>query len=130
MNLLFPFYPQLELNCQVMFRNYQRKTDMDEPPPVDFGGEGDDDKSSKRKNKDPLFARMEEEICRYGVKMEWLMIHRVLNHRWDNGVEKVHYVPCKSIKILQTRCGPNDVHGSSFCIDCLGVTTLSRHCRG
>lgn len=73
--------PQLELNCQVMFRNYQRKTDMDEPPPVDFGGEGDDDKSSKRKNKDPLIARMEEEICRYGVKMEWLMIHRVLNHR-------------------------------------------------
>lgn len=73
--------PQLELNCQVMFRNYQRKTDMDEPPPVDFGGEGDDDKSTKRKNKDPLIARMEEEICRYGVKMEWLMIHRVLNHR-------------------------------------------------
>lgn len=81
MNLLFAFHPQLELNCQVMFRNYQRKTDMDEPPPVDFGGEGDDDKSSKRKNKDPLIARMEEEICRYGVKMEWLMIHRVLNHR-------------------------------------------------
>lgn len=72
---------QLELNCQVMFRNYQRKTDMDEPPPADFGGEGDDDKSTKRKNKDPLFVHMEEEFCRYGVKMEWLMIHRVLNHR-------------------------------------------------
>lgn len=73
--------PQLELNCQVMFRNYQRKTDMDEPPPVDFGGEGDDDKSTKRKNKDPLFVHMEEEFYRYGVKMEWLMIHRILNHR-------------------------------------------------
>lgn len=72
---------QLELNCQVMFRNYQRKTDMDEPPPADFGGEGDDDKSTKRKNKDPLFVHMEEEFSRYGVKMEWLMIHRVLNHR-------------------------------------------------
>uniref|UniRef100_A0A674PEZ3 Chromodomain helicase DNA binding protein 4 n=1 Tax=Takifugu rubripes TaxID=31033 RepID=A0A674PEZ3_TAKRU len=82
---------QLELNCQVMFRNYQRKTDMDEPPPVDFGGEGDDDKSSKRKNKDPLFARMEEEICRYGVKMEWLMIHRVLNHSVDKK-NNVHYL--------------------------------------
>lgn len=73
--------PQLELNCQVMFRNYQRKTDMDEPPPVDFGGEGDDVKSTKRKNKDPLFVHMEEEFYRYGVKMEWLMIHRILNHR-------------------------------------------------
>uniref|UniRef100_H3CFF6 Chromodomain helicase DNA binding protein 4 n=1 Tax=Tetraodon nigroviridis TaxID=99883 RepID=H3CFF6_TETNG len=82
---------QLELNCQVMFRNYQRKTDMDEPPPVDFGGEGDDDKSTKRKNKDPLIARMEEEICRYGVKMEWLMIHRVLNHSVDKK-NNVHYL--------------------------------------
>lgn len=56
---------------------------MDEPPPVDFGGEGDDDKSTKRKNKDPLFVRMEEEFCRFGVKLEWLMIHRILNHRCD-----------------------------------------------
>uniref|UniRef100_A0A7N8Y5V8 Chromodomain helicase DNA binding protein 4b n=1 Tax=Mastacembelus armatus TaxID=205130 RepID=A0A7N8Y5V8_9TELE len=82
---------QLELNCQVMFRNYQRKTDMDEPPPVDFGGEGDDNKSTKRKNKDPLFVRMEEEICRFGVKMEWLMIHRILNHSVDKK-NNVHYL--------------------------------------
>uniref|UniRef100_A0A3P9CPN4 Chromodomain helicase DNA binding protein 4 n=1 Tax=Maylandia zebra TaxID=106582 RepID=A0A3P9CPN4_9CICH len=82
---------QLELNCQVMFRNYQRKTDMDEPPPADFGGEGDDDKSTKRKNKDPLFVHMEEEFSRYGVKMEWLMIHRVLNHSVDKK-NNVHYL--------------------------------------
>ncbi|XP_042345222.1 chromodomain-helicase-DNA-binding protein 4 isoform X3 [Plectropomus leopardus] len=82
---------QLELNCQVMFRNYQRKTDMDEPPPVDFGGEGDENKSTKRKNKDPLFIHMEEEFCRYGVKMEWLMIHRILNHSVDKK-NNVHYL--------------------------------------
>ncbi|XP_041843081.1 chromodomain-helicase-DNA-binding protein 4 isoform X4 [Melanotaenia boesemani] len=82
---------QLELNCQVMFRNYQRKTDMDEPPPVDFGGEGDDDKSTKRKHKDPLFVHMEEEFLRFGIKMEWLMIHRVLNHSVDKK-NNVHYL--------------------------------------
>uniref|UniRef100_A0A3Q2DMN4 Chromodomain helicase DNA binding protein 4 n=1 Tax=Cyprinodon variegatus TaxID=28743 RepID=A0A3Q2DMN4_CYPVA len=82
---------QLELNCQVMFRNYQRKTDMDEPPPVDFGGEGDDDKSSKRKNKDPLFVHMEEDFGRFGVKLEWLMIHRILNHSVDKK-NNVHYL--------------------------------------
>ncbi|XP_077381993.1 chromodomain-helicase-DNA-binding protein 4 isoform X3 [Festucalex cinctus] len=82
---------QLELNCQVMFRNYQRKTDMDDPPPVDFGGEGDDDKSTKRKNKDPLFVHMEAEFYRYGVKMEWLMIHRILNHSVDRK-GNVHYL--------------------------------------
>ncbi|XP_034030390.1 chromodomain-helicase-DNA-binding protein 4 isoform X2 [Thalassophryne amazonica] len=82
---------QLELNCQVMFRNYQRKTDMDEPPLVDFGGDGDDDKSTKRKNKDPLYVHMEEKYYRYGVKMEWLMIHRVLNHSVDRK-NNVHYL--------------------------------------
>uniref|UniRef100_A0AAV2MC76 DNA helicase n=1 Tax=Knipowitschia caucasica TaxID=637954 RepID=A0AAV2MC76_KNICA len=82
---------QLELNCQVMFRNYQRKTDMDEPPPVDFGGEGDDDKSTKRKNKDPLYVRMEEEFYRFGVKIEWLMVHRILNHSVDKK-NNVHYL--------------------------------------
>lgn len=54
---------------------------MDEPPPIDFG-EGEEDKSVKRKNKDPMYARLEEKYLRFGIKMEWLMIHRILNHRW------------------------------------------------
>lgn len=54
---------------------------MDEPPPIDFG-EGEEDKSMKRKNKDPMYAQLEEKYLRFGVKMEWLMIHRILNHRW------------------------------------------------
>ncbi|XP_074930248.1 LOW QUALITY PROTEIN: chromodomain-helicase-DNA-binding protein 4 [Cottoperca gobio] len=81
---------QLELNCQVMFRNYQRKTDMDEPPPVDCGGEGDE-QSTKRKNKDPLFLHLEKEFYRYGVKMEWMMIHRVINHSVDKK-NNIHYL--------------------------------------
>ncbi|KAJ3597474.1 hypothetical protein NHX12_000997 [Muraenolepis orangiensis] len=82
---------QLELNCQVMFRNYQRKTDMDEPPPVDFGLDGDLDKSSKRKNKDPLYAHMDEQYYRFGIKMEWMMVHRILNHSVDKK-GNVHYL--------------------------------------
>uniref|UniRef100_A0A673BB27 Chromodomain helicase DNA binding protein 4a n=1 Tax=Sphaeramia orbicularis TaxID=375764 RepID=A0A673BB27_9TELE len=86
----------LELQHSSIFKLFlyfpvSRKTDMDEPPPVDFGGEGDDDKSTKRKNKDPLFVHMEEEFYRYGVKMEWLMIHRVLNHSVDKK-NNVHYL--------------------------------------
>lgn len=77
----FSFCLQLELHCQVMFRNYQRKNDMDEPPSGDFGG--DEEKSRKRKNKDPKFAEMEERFYRYGIKPEWMMIHRILNHRYQ-----------------------------------------------
>ncbi|KAH0628551.1 hypothetical protein JD844_009885 [Phrynosoma platyrhinos] len=80
---------QLELHCQVMFRNYQRKNDMDEPPAGDFGGE--EEKSRKRKNKDPKFAEMEERFYRYGIKPEWMMIHRILNHSVDKK-GNVHYL--------------------------------------
>ncbi|XP_028836078.1 chromodomain-helicase-DNA-binding protein 4 isoform X2 [Denticeps clupeoides] len=82
---------QLELNCQVMFRNYQRKTDMDEPPSLDMGADGDDDKSTKRKIKDPVYAHMEDKYGRFGVKLEWLMIHRILNHSVDKK-GNVHYM--------------------------------------
>uniref|UniRef100_A0A3Q3C8R0 Chromodomain helicase DNA binding protein 4a n=1 Tax=Haplochromis burtoni TaxID=8153 RepID=A0A3Q3C8R0_HAPBU len=71
---------QLELHCQVMFRNYQRKNDMEEPPPIDFG-EGEEDKCVKRKSKDPMYKHLEEKYLRFGIKMEWLMVHRILNHR-------------------------------------------------
>lgn len=71
---------QLELYHTVMYRNYQRKNDMDEPPPLDSGDE--DSKSDKRKGKDPVYAKMEERFYRYGVKPEWMMVHRILNHRW------------------------------------------------
>uniref|UniRef100_A0A4W5PKD3 Chromodomain helicase DNA binding protein 4a n=1 Tax=Hucho hucho TaxID=62062 RepID=A0A4W5PKD3_9TELE len=81
---------QLELHCQVMFRNYQRKNDMDEPPSIDFG-EGDEEKSTKRKAKDPLYAKMEEKYYRFGIKIAWMMIHRILNHSQDKK-NNVHYL--------------------------------------
>lgn len=72
---------QLELYHTVMYRNYQRKNDMDEPPPFDYGSGDEEGKSEKRKNKDPLYAKMEERFYRYGIKPEWMMVHRILNHR-------------------------------------------------
>ncbi|XP_043073966.1 chromodomain-helicase-DNA-binding protein 4a isoform X1 [Puntigrus tetrazona] len=82
---------QLEMHCQVMFRNYQRKNDMDEPPPIDFGADGEEEKSDKRKKKDPTYAKMEEKYYRFGIKMEWMMIHRILNHSVDKK-NNCHYL--------------------------------------
>lgn len=67
-----------------MFRNYQRKTDMDEPPSLDYGSGGEEDsgKSEKRRAKDPQYAILEEKYYRYGIKPEWMMVHRIINHRW------------------------------------------------
>ncbi|KAJ8780664.1 hypothetical protein J1605_000707 [Eschrichtius robustus] len=82
---------QLELYHTVMYRNYQRKNDMDEPPPFDYGSGDEDGKSEKRKNKDPLYAKMEERFYRYGIKPEWMVIHRILNHSFDKKGD-VHYL--------------------------------------
>ncbi|KAK5883339.1 hypothetical protein CesoFtcFv8_019677 [Champsocephalus esox] len=83
---------QLEIYCQVMFRNYQRKNDMDDPPPIDFGeGEEAAETSVKRKSKNPMYAELEEKYLRFGIKMEWLMIHRIINHSLDRK-NNVHYL--------------------------------------
>uniref|UniRef100_A0ABM5EL19 Chromodomain-helicase-DNA-binding protein 5 isoform X1 n=1 Tax=Pogona vitticeps TaxID=103695 RepID=A0ABM5EL19_9SAUR len=82
---------QLELYHTVMYRNYQRKNDMDEPPAFDYGSGDEDGKLEKRKNKDPQYAKMEEKYYRYGIKPEWMMIHRILNHSFDKKGD-VHYL--------------------------------------
>uniref|UniRef100_A0A670J335 Chromodomain helicase DNA binding protein 5 n=1 Tax=Podarcis muralis TaxID=64176 RepID=A0A670J335_PODMU len=82
---------QLELYHTVMFRNYQRKNDMDDPPAFDYGSGDEDTKIEKRKSKDPEYAKMEEKYYRYGIKPEWMMIHRILNHSFDRKGD-VHYL--------------------------------------
>lgn len=83
--LLFFRSSQLEIFHSVMYRNYQRKTDMDEPPSLDYGSGGEDEnavlKSEKRRAKDPQYAVLEDKYYRYGIKPEWMMIHRIINHR-------------------------------------------------
>ncbi|XP_051932909.1 chromodomain-helicase-DNA-binding protein 5 isoform X2 [Hippocampus zosterae] len=82
---------QLELYHTVMYRNYQRKNDMDEPPPYDYGSGEEELNSDKRKSKDPQYAAMEERFYRYGIKPEWMIIHRVVNHSFDKDGD-VHYL--------------------------------------
>ncbi|XP_018580751.1 chromodomain-helicase-DNA-binding protein 5 [Scleropages formosus] len=82
---------QLELYHTVMYRNYQRKNDMDEPPPYDYGSGDEELNIEKRKSKDPQYAIMEERFYRYGIKPEWMIIHRILNHSFDKDGD-VHYL--------------------------------------
>ncbi|XP_072006025.1 chromodomain-helicase-DNA-binding protein 3 isoform X3 [Engystomops pustulosus] len=72
---------QLEIFHTVMYRNFQRKNDMDEPPPFDYGSGEDEGKSEK--NKDAEYSDMEERFYRYGIKPEWMSLHRVINHSVD-----------------------------------------------
>ncbi|KAM8794249.1 chromodomain-helicase-DNA-binding protein 3 [Eudromia elegans] len=73
---------QLEIFHLVMYRNYQRKNDMDEPPPLDYGS-GDEDGKSEKRAGGARGGAMEERFYRYGIKPEWLSVHRIINHSVD-----------------------------------------------
>ncbi|CAM9207141.1 unnamed protein product, partial [Lampetra fluviatilis] len=80
-----------------MYRNYQRKNDMEEPPPYDYGSDDEmvvvvDEMvdagtaapaaapSRPAPAKDPTAVSLAQSYYRYGIKPEWLVIHRVLVH--------------------------------------------------
>uniref|UniRef100_A0A8C5M9M4 Chromodomain helicase DNA binding protein 3 n=1 Tax=Leptobrachium leishanense TaxID=445787 RepID=A0A8C5M9M4_9ANUR len=80
---------QLEIFHMVMYRNFQRKNDMDEPPPYDYGSGEDEAKSEK--SKDAEYSDMEEKFYRYGIKPEWMSIQRIINHSVDKRAN-YHYL--------------------------------------
>ena len=67
---------QLDVYHPAMYRNYIRKNDMDEPPPLEDGS------SYGKENKKLIDPKnLEQRFYRYGVKPEWLMLSRIINHR-------------------------------------------------
>ncbi|UYV68737.1 CHD5 [Cordylochernes scorpioides] len=70
---------QLDVYHPILYRNYQRKNDMDEPPVLD-DGTGNDIEMPNIEDQECL-KNLEEKYYRYGVRPEWLQVHRVINHR-------------------------------------------------
>ncbi|XP_062597362.1 chromodomain-helicase-DNA-binding protein Mi-2 homolog [Saccostrea cucullata] len=91
---------QLDVYHPAMYRAYIRKNDMDEPPPLEDGSSyGGKDYKKQRKSKDgkePVQKEeddennLEEKFYKYGVRPEWLEIHRIINHR--NGKNETWYL--------------------------------------
>ncbi|CAG2172705.1 unnamed protein product [Oppiella nova] len=96
---------QLDVYHPSMYRNYCRKTDMDEPPPLDDGSsneiiapivptppveetnaEGEITaatgmKRLEKKKANRSDVNLEEKYYRYGIRPEWLNVQRVINHK-------------------------------------------------
>lgn len=69
-----------------MFRSYIRKYDMEEPPKLEEALEEADNRYKriqmhKAEGTEVDENELEEKYYRYGVKPEWLLVHRVINHR-------------------------------------------------
>ncbi|XP_044007966.1 chromodomain-helicase-DNA-binding protein Mi-2 homolog isoform X3 [Aphidius gifuensis] len=76
---------QLDVFHPLMFRNYSRKYDMDEPPKLEEPLDESDSRVKRLRDHDGGHNRdeynLEERFYRYGVRPEWLVVHRVINHR-------------------------------------------------
>lgn len=72
---------QMEVFHGIMMRCYQRKFDMDEPPRLEDPLDEMDNRRKRITGAQAFTQEMEERFYRYGIKPEWLQVHRVLNHR-------------------------------------------------
>lgn len=76
---------QLDVFHPLMYRNYSRKYDMDEPPKLEEPLDESDSRVKRLKEQGGATNRdeynLEERFYRYGVRPEWLVVHRVINHR-------------------------------------------------
>ncbi|CAH0556045.1 unnamed protein product [Brassicogethes aeneus] len=73
---------QLDVYHPLMFRYYTRKYDMEEPPKPEEAMEETDARVIRlMKMGGKKDEEMEEKYYRYGIKPEWLIVHRVINHR-------------------------------------------------
>ncbi|XP_055947744.1 chromodomain-helicase-DNA-binding protein Mi-2 homolog isoform X9 [Argiope bruennichi] len=72
---------QLEYYHPGLFRCYCRKNDMDEPPALDDGSSSLDVGKKEDRRSRETFQNLEEKFYRYGIRPEWLQIHKIINHR-------------------------------------------------
>ncbi|XKL65519.1 hypothetical protein PGB90_008939 [Kerria lacca] len=72
---------QMEVFHPIMMRSYMRKFDMDEPPMLEESIEDVDKCIKQIKDNKGDEIQLEEKYYKYGVKPEWLIIHRIINHR-------------------------------------------------
>ena len=77
---------QVDVHQPFLHRLYIRKTDMEDPPNFDDINDEEDDGMAKRYKKtgnkevdDP--HNLIDRFCKFGVRIDWLFIHRVINHR-------------------------------------------------
>lgn len=74
------FFLQVEINQQLLHMHFRRKFDMNEPPALEDGSSfGRPRHKAGVSEDDP--HNLEERFYRYGIKPEWLQIHRIVNYQ-------------------------------------------------
>lgn len=97
---------QLDVHHNVMFRHYTRKYDMEEPPRFEEQLDEQDNRYLRIKKMERHGKRekdaLEEKYYKYGVKPEWLIVHRVINHRTMRDGRTLYLVKWRELQYDQS----------------------------
>ncbi|CAF4474141.1 unnamed protein product, partial [Rotaria magnacalcarata] len=85
---------QVEVHQSSLWRCYIKKIgDARQPQPtIDIEGEEDDEVSRRYYN-----PKLEQRYYKYGVRPEWLCVHRILNHQKEKGTPMYYFVKWREI---------------------------------
>ncbi|XP_066907569.1 chromodomain-helicase-DNA-binding protein Mi-2 homolog [Halyomorpha halys] len=72
---------QMDVFHTQMIRSYIRKYDMDEPPKLEEPLDEADNRMKRIREANINEQELEEKYYKYGIKPEWLIVQRVINHR-------------------------------------------------
>jgi chromodomain-helicase-DNA-binding protein 4 len=100
---------QLDVFHPLMFRYYTRKYDMEDPPKFEEQMDEQDNRFKRLKrhrgahgDTEDDTKNLEEKFYRYGIKPEWLVVHRVINHRTMRDGRTLYYVKWRELPYDQS----------------------------
>ncbi|XP_014681188.1 PREDICTED: chromodomain-helicase-DNA-binding protein 5-like [Priapulus caudatus] len=113
---------QLDVFHPAMYRIYTRKNDMDEPPALEDGSSYGQDKEFVKHREalgKAVFENLEEKYYRYGIRPEWLNLHRIINHKVTRSGVTYYLVKWKDLPYDQATWESEDVdiHGFKKSVD-------------
>ena len=83
--VLLPYLSQLEVHQPNTLRSYMRKHNMMAAPPMELPAHLERRRRRRSSFYDEKTEEKEMMLLRVGVKPQWLLIHRVINHRTRRG---------------------------------------------
>ncbi|CAH8559549.1 unnamed protein product [Dicrocoelium dendriticum] len=95
---------QMDVHHPIMLRNYFKKNDMEEPPLPEDGSAYRG--RAREKAADP--HNLEERFYKWGVRPEWLQIHRIIDHRTGRGSQEWFLVKWRDLSYDECTWEPPD----------------------
>lgn len=103
---------------------YQRKYDLEEPPKLEDPDEEAFNSYSHLYSPE-RFKELEEQFHKYGIKPEWLVVHRVINHRTMRDGRTLYLVKWRELTYDQASWeeDTDEIDGLKTAIDYYTVST-------